>query len=290
MKKKVLFLLVLLFVPIYVNADMIKIDCPSQVNANSEFSCEVTGNTTDGVTDLSFKFNLSDSLTFVTFVRGSSWNGEGDLHMVALYGGSTLKGTFKIGTLKLRSSNTNGNISLNETFFYNDDKTINVDPTSAEIKIINNNNTSNNNVKPASSSKKETTVVENKNEIVSTNVDDGDIYLTSLNIKGYDIDFRKDVFSYDLNINNETKLDIEVTTNKDDVNYKIYNNEDLKDGSQIYIELNGNNKIQTYYINIIKEDKNNEKSNFVPIFIAIIVILVVVNVIRLFKKREDTNE
>lgn len=311
MKKKLLILLILLFVPIFVKADSIKLNCPSQVNANSEFSCEVTGNTSDGVTDLSFKFNLSDSLTFVTFVRGSSWNGEGDLHMVALYGSSALKGTFKIGTLKLRSSNTNGNISLNDIFFYNDEKSINVDPTSAGIKVINNNaaksnnnsnnnnnnnnaannnnNTSNsNNVKPASSSKKESTVVENKNETVSTDIDNGDIYLTSLNIKGYDINFRSDVFNYDLKISDEDKLDIEVTTNRDDVSYEIYNNENLKNGSQIYIELNGDNKIQTYYINIVKEEK--KKNSFIPLFIAIIVILVVINVIRLFRKRKNTNE
>ena len=35
-------------------------------------------------------------LSFVTFVKASNWNGEGDEETIGLYGSGTFKGTFKI--------------------------------------------------------------------------------------------------------------------------------------------------------------------------------------------------
>ena len=147
MKQK--FILLLLFlIPFYVKADTISINCPNEVNINTEFSCEVIGNTTDGVNDVKFSIGLSDNLKFITFVNGNGFNGAGEQELVALYSSKTYKESFKIGTLKLKTIDSgNGSISLNSVFFYLDGKN-SINPASKNITIVkpvNNTNNSNNN-------------------------------------------------------------------------------------------------------------------------------------------------
>ena len=316
MKHKILFLLVLLIIPIYVRADSININCPSEVNSNTEFSCEITGTTNNGVTDVSFKLDLSSSLSFVTFVKGSGWNGEGDLSGIDLYGGDVFNNNFKIGVLKVKSTNTNGIINLRNVFFYNNSNIIEVNDISKTINIkatTNNNNNSNNSnnnnnnnnsnkgnnnvekksstnsniVNPNSGSNSNENNNNNNNNIEEYEVDfDNGAYLSNLKIKGYDIDFRKDIFNYNLKIGNEEKLDITPSVDNNEITYEIVGNSNLKDGSQIYIEVKYKDDIQTYYINISKEDK---KISFAPIFISIIVILILFNIFRILFKRKNNN-
>ncbi len=305
MKLRLLFLLILFIIPIYVSADTINISCPNEVASGSEFSCEITGTTSNGVTDVEFDYFLTSNLSFVTFVKSSGWNGDSDGGKVALYGGDTFKNTFKIGTLKVKNNGgTIGVITLNNIFFYKDENinSINSVSKSLSIKSTSNNNgnenKTNNTNKGNSTSNNNTTSGKNndsnettkkdddkKEEIV---VDDG-IYLSDLKIDGYDIDFRKDIFNYDLTIGDESSLNITPSVDNNNLTFEIYNNENLVNGSKIYIEVrNKNDEIQTYYINITKEEK--KKFNFTPVFITIIVVLVMFNVVRLLLGRRKNNE
>lgn len=297
MKQKLVIFLILLIIPFYVKADTINLSCPDKVNSNTEFSCEVTGTTKDAVSDLSFNIGLSSNLSFVTFVKANSWSGEGDKDKVGLYSGSYHKDTFKIGVLKLKiSDNNSATLVLKDVFFYNEEKTYNVDTVYKSINIITNDkqksssssgNSSNKPSKsnnPSSSSNDENKTTEDKTE------KEYEIFafLDNIKIKGYTIDFRKDVFNYDLKIKDEDKLEITPVVSDENITYKVYGNNDLKNGSIIYIECSyGNDEdTQTYNINIIKDEK--KKTSFTPLFISIILVLVMFNIVRiLFSKNKN---
>ena len=305
MKTKLFFLMVVLMIPVYVSADTINITCPNDVIVDKEFSCDVTASTTSGVTDIDFDIQLSN-LSFVTFVKENGWNGEGSSTNISLYGSNTFTGSFKIGVLKLKSgSSGNGNIVLGNVLFYNNRDSANVTNASKSINIKSNTPSSSpssqkpssSSLKPSSSSQKPASSSNkpssSSSSIKDNNIDDDKIdytkgsFLSGLKIEGYEINFRPDIFAYDLKIGNESKLNITPSVSSKDVTYEIHGNENLKDGSIIYIEVRyKNDSTQTYDINISKE----ERKNFAPIFIAIIVVLILFNAIRLLANRGKKNE
>lgn len=96
--------------------------------------------------------------------------------------------------------------------------------------------------------------------------DKSNAYIQGITIANYNINFSKDVFEYNLQINNESSLNIVVQMENGNASYEILNNENLKDGSQIIINTtssNGDNKLE-YKINIsnkqsvIDDNKNND--------------------------------
>jgi len=97
----------------------------------------------------------------------------------------------------------------------------------------------------------------------------------SITIEGYDLNFDPKVKNYQLKISNESKLKINV--NKE--NYTINGNQKLKNGSIITITVNEKEKV-TYVINIKKN------TNYTIYFIAIISVLLLVNLIRIFIKNK----
>lgn len=104
--------------------------------------------------------------------------------------------------------------------------------------------------------------------------------ISSVNIKNYDFDFNSNITNYTLTIKDEEKLDIEVILEDSKSTYNIQGNNDLKNNSVIKIEViaeDGTNKI--YQINIKSNDKIIK-----AIFITIIIILLIINIVRLFLK------
>lgn len=86
--------------------------------------------------------------------------------------------------------------------------------------------------------------------------------IKELVISNYDLDFSSSIFDYNLTINEEEKLDINVVLEQETATYEILNNENLSDGSQIIIRVTSEDKTNTkeYNINITKnlEDDNNQ--------------------------------
>ncbi|MBQ8681805.1 MAG: cadherin-like beta sandwich domain-containing protein [Bacilli bacterium] len=131
-------------------------------------------------------------------------------------------------------------------------------------------------------------VVVNRKEKLSS-----DATIKNLVIKNYSIDFKADDYEYDLEIDGEDKLDIEVILNDDRANYKIKGNNNLKNNSIIEIEViaeDGSNNI--YKINIIKLSESNSDAisnyiKFVPL-IGFIVLIVAVLVVKILKSKANS--
>lgn len=97
----------------------------------------------------------------------------------------------------------------------------------------------------------------------------------SIKIEGYNLNFEPDIKNYTLEIGSEQSLNI--ITNIDNDKVRINGNQNLKNGSIITINITNEEKA-TYVINIKK------KENYTIYFIAIISILLLINLIRIFIK------
>lgn len=84
--------------------------------------------------------------------------------------------------------------------------------------------------------------------------------IKKFNISGYDIDFDSDTKNYSLKVDSEVdKLDIEIVLGNKKSSYKISGNENLKNGSKVYIKvIDENEKEYVYIISIVKEIENIE--------------------------------
>lgn len=309
MKKKIyLWILPLLVIPIVrVYADTVSLNCPKEIEANSEFSCQLSGYTDKGVTSLDIRVITSGDIKYLGFTKDSYWGGDGENGRIALYGADILYNNFNIGIIKFKNTGgSNNNISLSNISFYDgNDEKVAVDDISLNVGIkeiynsggtTNNgsNNTGNDNSNK-NDDKKDNTIIDNNkdnsNNIDKDNndnkIDNQEEDITNIEINGYKIDFNKDIYEYTLNINNEDSLIIEPIIDNDKVTYTISGNEKLVNGSIIKITLlEDNNTKSEYTIKIIKK----EQSNYKMIFIAIIGILVIVNIVRIILSRRKKND
>ena len=105
-------------------------------------------------------------------------------------------------------------------------------------------------------------------------------YISKLTITGYNLNFNKDILKYNLKIKKEKRLDINIELEDKKSNYKIIDNNNLKNNSIIKIIVTSeDNTTRTYEIHI----KNTDKIIKI-IFISIITILILINIIRLIIK------
>ena len=129
-----------------------------------------------------------------------------------------------------------------------------------------------------------------KNEITITVVaEDGNksiytIYITkksnicpikSIKILNYNLDFNCDKYDYELKINKEDSLNIEIIPNDKKTKVNIYNNDNLKNGDIITIKLKIDNADYEYHIKIIKINLENVNiiNNKQFIFLIIVISL-----------------
>jgi len=116
--------------------------------------------------------------------------------------------------------------------------------------------------------------------------------LESLEIEGYEIDFKEDKYEYDLKIKDENYLVIEALAKAEEAEVEILGNLDLVNGSIIKIKVNYDEEnANVYKINIIKEEiKEKEDNKLVLIIIissiALVLVAVLVIVIIVVKKKK----
>lgn len=199
---------------------------------------------------------------------------------------------------KLKELKVTGyNIDFNkDTYSYNIDVSSNIDKL--EIEALPN------------SDKSKITIIGNdslsigKNEITITVVaEDGNksiytIYVTkksnicpikSIKILNYNLDFECDKYDYELKINKEDSLNIEIIPNDKKTKVNIYDNDNLKNGDIITIKVKIDNTDYKYHIKILKNNSeelniiNNKQFIFLTIVISFILIYLIVKVI--VKKR-----
>lgn len=82
-----------------------------------------------------------------------------------------------------------------------------------------------------------------------------DNYLKGLTIKNYKIDFKRDIFNYEITIGGEKTLVINPITEKSDATYNIVGNSELKNDSKIVIKVSDKEGSTREYNIIVK--KNN---------------------------------
>ena len=112
-------------------------------------------------------------------------------------------------------------------------------------------------------------------------------YLSALVIGNYKIDFNKDIFNYNLTIDNDIdKLEINPVPLDETNKVKIEDNKDLVDGSIIKINvINDSNEITTYKIFITKEN-----NNLLLIGIGAIILLIITLIILIIVKSKQNKK
>lgn len=121
-----------------------------------------------------------------------------------------------------------------------------------------------------------------------------DATIKSLVIKGYDLDFKSDIYDYDLLIGSENSLDIKVVLNSEKASYEIVDNENLVNGSIIKIKVKAEDGSSLEYKINIKKVKTKFNSGSivdgVSLYILIGLVLLVMIVIVFNIIRDKSND
>lgn len=274
MKKRIMFSVILLLMPLFVNAQAVNISCPKEISLNETFVCTITGTSDKLITSISADLQYGDKLIFQSFT--SDWNGACIDNKIGLYTALDKIGTFNIGVVKFKNNGIgNNSVTLNNIKFYDEeDKGISLEPVT---KIIN--------IKslPASSSSGSSKPSSSSNIPKEEDIT-GSSNLLDIEITNYNIDFDKSIYEYDLKIQDEDSLEVLPLLEDNTSEYTITGNSGLKDGSVIKINvISVDKKTSVYKINIHKDNKQNHTIKM--IFIAIIGGLLLINVLRIILKK-----
>lgn len=274
MKKRIMFSVILMLVPLLVNAQAVNISCPKEIGLNETFVCTITGTSDKLITSISADLQYGDKLIFQSFT--SDWNGACIDNKIGLYTALDKIGTFNIGAVKFKNNGIgNNSVTLNNIKFYDEeDKGISLEPVTKIINIKSlpaSSSSSSGSSKPSSSSS-----IPKEEDIT------GSSNLLDIEITNYNIDFDKSIYEYDLKIQDEDSLEVLPLLEDNTSEYTITGNSGLKDGSVIKINvISVDKKTSVYKINIHKDNKQNHTM----IFIAIIGGLLLINVLRIILKK-----
>ena len=152
-------------------------------------------------------------------------------------------------------------------------------------------------------------VGENFVKITVTNEDASDTYVVKINrlektdenianlesliIEGYDLNFNPNVYEYDLfmeEIPNELKINYKQAS--EEAKVKIIDNENLEDGSIIFIKVsleNGLIKIYNLKVNL-KQVVNNNEVNKLLVIIVIFILIIVMFILLILQIKEKKNK
>lgn len=125
-----------------------------------------------------------------------------------------------------------------------------------------------------------------RDKLISTNSK-----LENITIKGYDLNFSKEILNYKLKLlNKEEKLDITVKTENEKATYLITGNKDLENESIIKIKVTAEDgkTITTYSIEIEKE-KESKNSFIISIIVLILGIILCLIAIKSKKNKNQSN-
>lgn len=275
MKKRIMFSVILMLMPLFVNAQAVNISCPKEISLNETFVCTITGTSDKLITSISADLQYGDKLIFQSFT--SDWNGACIDNKIGLYTALDKIGTFNIGVVKFKNNGIgNNSVTLNNIKFYDEeDKGISLEPVTKIINIkslpASSSSSSGGSSKPSSSS----SIPKEEGITGSSN-------LLDIEITNYNIDFDKSIYEYDLKIQDEDSLEVLPLLEDNTSEYTITGNSGLKDGSVIKINVvSVDKKTSVYKINIHKDNKQNHTM----IFIAIIGGLLLINVLRIILKK-----
>ena len=108
--------------------------------------------------------------------------------------------------------------------------------------------------------------------------------LKNINIIGYKINFNPSVYNYELEINNDSKLDIILEPHN--INHEIIGNKDLQEGSKITIRIKNDIETVDYVITIHKQEKKDNGLIYY-IFFSFSVLIFISSIIYAIKKNKN---
>ncbi len=284
MKKRIMFSVILLLMPLFVNAQAVNISCPKEISLNETFVCTITGTSDKLITSISADLQYGDKLIFQSFT--SDWNGACIDNKIGLYTALDKIGTFNIGVVKFKNNGIgNNSVTLNNIKFYDEeDKGISLEPVTKIINIKSLPASSSSGSSKPSSSSSGSSKPSSSSNIPKEEDITGSSNLLDIEITNYNIDFDKSIYEYDLKIQDEDSLEVLPLLEDNTSEYTITGNSGLKDGSVIKINvISVDKKTSVYKINIHKDNKQNHTIKM--IFIAIIGGLLLINVLRIILKK-----
>ena len=338
MKRVSLFgLFLLLLLPFQVNAltGSLTMDChKSTVKPGDTITCDLTGTSDAIVNGVEVKVAISSNASRESFTKtNNNWRdasfGRDGVTLGAYADEPDISGSFDVGKLILEiDDNATGivTIGLSEPKFVDADyveitngitvkgASLTVDiPKPAEPSVPATPPSSAPASKPSEPPAKPSEPSVSKNEAPSQPSTKNEaenekpegvvtLVLDDILIDGYEIDFEPTELNYTLEIADETTLNILPVTNNSDINYVVEGNENLRDGSIIYITLRSDrdSSLMTSYMLNIKKSKvdtvvdtsGDDKNIGRIVLIVIIIILVIVNIVRLSLnlKKVETKE
>ena len=312
MNKIKIFFGILLFTLFIPSVNALKYDIASSlVNASSndknlyeiKVSLKNISDTDYGVGGCSMNISFSDSVKLNGTIRTlGSWSMTvGDVYLFDA-GNPALKNTeFMVIPVKVTNNGvvTLSNISCSDgdSDVFIENKVIDLKYTSVNNSQGNNNTQNNNgqNNNSGSNTNTENNNGQNNNSGSNTNTEndnnqgvvlDSNCNLSNIILSDGIIEFDSNVTEYEIDIDNINDLDIDVELESDKASYEIIRND-----NSIVIEVraeDGSKKTYTIYVNNSKEEIDNKNSQiYVPIFIGIICILVLINIIRIVRNMKN---
>lgn len=315
MKKGYILLFVMLLLPISVHAltGSVSINCGSNtVKKGDTVSCSVTATSDEEVTGVSAKVVINGSASVQNFTRDTSlWDDtQGSLKndgvtFFTITSGGGYSGNFNVGTLTLKIADDAApgsvNVSLTSLGFVDSlDEDITTGITANSVALTIEESSSGDSVPPASSEPSNNPTTVKPSEEQRKLKEDSKLYLTELQVEGYDLGFDKDILDYVLEIGDEDYLNITPVLNDDTIgSFVVDGNSELVDGSVISIILTPNDEGEEvrYTITISKttpddvittgDNKDNKMTTI--IFASIIGLLAIINIVRILlnKKKKD---
>lgn len=121
-------------------------------------------------------------------------------------------------------------------------------------------------------------------KFVKTYKESSDASLKSLKVKGYDIEFDKDTYVYNLNYKGDTKLDITTAASDSKSKVEVNGNENLKNGSEVTIDVTAEDGTKQSYKLIL--EKKFDFQRYASYIIAGALIIFLSFLILLFKPKK----
>ena len=280
-----------------------------QVNNLVEFS-----DVCNGLCGLVFDLNYDTSKIELTSINALQGFDLTQGKTIVLYKSTGVPSGTKILTMKFKNKslkkNENTTISLSNIVGSDGDKDINTNNISKTIKLIekkiedntSNNNNSNSNTSSNNSANKPNSNITNDTQ---DNPKSGNSYLNSINLSAGEIDFKKDVLTYDVVVDyNTTNINIDAQSEDENALINGIGNYSLIIGNNV-IEITvkaEDNTERTYTLNVYREEEkvieddksevdesndNNEESNknILPITIGSILLIFVIVIIIILKNK-----
>ena len=120
--KKFIYLLLIILLPLAVNAEGVNVKCPDKINANEDFECIITGDAPYKVSAIEYEFSLPDYIKKVSFEVDPIWQGDEEDNLVLLYTDENKESPFNLGVLTLNSSKDTDKVDIKtEYLLFGDD-------------------------------------------------------------------------------------------------------------------------------------------------------------------------